>query len=50
MANVSGDNLGVDKSDLSQLKHFGHSFFFFFLNLQIVSWTDLAGEDYVIRQ
>lgn len=48
MSNVSGDYLGVDKNDLSQLKHFGQ--FFFFFNLQVVSSTDLAGEDYVIRQ
>lgn len=27
MSNVSGDNLRVDKNGLSQLKHFGHSFF-----------------------
>lgn len=47
MSNDSGDNLGVDKNDLSHLKHFGHWFFFF--NLQVVSWTHLAGEDYAIR-
>lgn len=52
VSNVWGDNLGVGKKDLSQLKHFGTEFVLvlFFFYLQVGFWTDHADKDYAIRQ
>lgn len=51
VSNVWGDNLRVDKNDLSQLKHFGTEFVLvFFFYLQVGFWTDRADKDYAIRQ